>query len=92
MPRKYSHPFQPLAKDKEGTIRFKENKLVSYLARQFGLNKLALMNFSAEDYEQLAQLLGYSLGGFAELSYVREDTLRRAENTWDGNPIPGRES
>jgi hypothetical protein len=72
------HPVQPLERD--GTVlRFKKNAIVEHLLDNgpFDMNKLAVMDFSQEDREQFAQLIGYSLGGFEELSYVSEDTLRR---------------
>lgn len=75
------HPIQPLNKDSHGVMRFKENEIVRYLleAGPFDLNQLALMNFSAEDHEQLAQLIGYSLSGFGDLSYVSDETYNAAE-------------
>lgn len=74
------HPIQPLYLDENGTIRFKHNRIVSFLldAGPFDMNQLALMEFSREDREQFAQLIGYSLGGFGELSYVRNKTYNRA--------------
>lgn len=80
---KKEHPIQPLAKDENGTIRFKENAIVSHLldwaqTRGMGLNEMASMDFSQNDREQFAQLTGYSLGGFSELSYVRDTTYAAA--------------
>lgn len=74
------HPIQPLYRDDKGKLRFKENKIVRFLldAGPFDMNKLALMPFSAEDREQFAQLIGYSLDGFEELSYVTDETYERA--------------
>lgn len=71
------HPVQPLVRDEQGGLRFKENSIVKFLAAN-RLNELARMNFPSEDWEQLAQLIGYSLSGFGELSYVSEDTYKRA--------------
>lgn len=71
-----AHPIQPLAKDSNGTLRFKENKIVSDLldlASKHGLslNDIALRDYTNEDRRQLAQLIGYSLSGYSELqSYV----------------------
>jgi hypothetical protein len=78
------HPIQPLYVDGDGVTRFKGNAIVRMLletARSAGvdLNTLAGMPFSNEDREQFAQLIGYSLGGFGELSYVSEETYTRAE-------------
>jgi hypothetical protein len=62
-----------------GVERFKENKIVSYLldAGPIDMNALAIMRFSNEDREQFAQLIGYSVCGFCELSYVSEDTKNK---------------
>lgn len=72
------HPIQPLAKDEHGVIRFKKNHIVDFLAAG-KLNELATMDFPKEDYEQLAQLIGYSLSGFGTLPYVTDETYDRAE-------------
>lgn len=73
------HPIQPLREDAEGVVRFKQNSIVRYLADQCNMNDLANMNWSDEDRQQFAQLLGYSLGGYAELSYVTEAAFGAAE-------------
>ena len=36
------------------------------------------MNFPKEDWEQLAQLIGYDLSGFSELPYVSDETYETA--------------
>lgn len=79
------HPVQPLVKDKNGVVRFKENKIVSFLleAGPNDMNTLATMPFSVEDREQFAQLIGYSLCGFGDLSYVTDATYERAKATAD---------
>ena len=77
-----SHPDQPLGLDPAGTIRFKENKLVSTLLKLaskkgIGLNELADMPFSNEDWIQFEQLTGYSHDGFADLSFVPDEVVER---------------
>lgn len=72
------HPMQPLEVDKHNTVRFKKNKIVDTLldwasARGFSLNEIACMKFSQEDRTQFAQLIGYTLCGFHELSYVSDE-------------------
>jgi len=86
------HPIQPLVIDEQGVTRFKENKIVRFLldAGPFDLNKLALMPFSAEDFSQLAMLIGYSLSGLGDLSYVSNETLDRAWALADKNGKPRR--
>ena len=71
------HPMQPIEITK-GTPRFKRNAIVNFLAMKFGLNELASMDFPLEDWEQLAQLMGYSLSGFSELSYVTGEAYETA--------------
>ena len=73
-----NHPIQPIEKDEHGTLRFKKNAIVDFLAKD-RLNELAAMDFSREDWEQLAQLIGYSLSGFGDLSYVSDETYDTAE-------------
>jgi hypothetical protein len=73
-------PLQPLYKDEKGFIRFKSNKIVRYLLDNgpYDLNYIAGVDFSNEDREQFAQLIGYSLFGFSELSYVSDETYEVA--------------
>jgi hypothetical protein len=68
-------PLQPI---KDG--RFEANAIVEYLLDKgpFDMNHLGTLGFSQEDREQFAQLIGYSLSGFSELSYVRNETYDAA--------------
>jgi len=74
------HPLQPLVKDKQGVVRFKENAIVRFLleAGSIDLNQIGLMPFSDEDRVQFAQLIGYSLSGFGELPYVSDSDFEKA--------------
>lgn len=75
------NPIQPIEKDPSGTYRFKANAIVRYLLDHGGidLNHLASLPSSQDDQEQFAQLIGYSLSGFSELSYVSDDTYGAAK-------------
>jgi len=75
------HPDQNIYTDKHGTHRFEQNKIVRYLvdALPGGLNSLAIMPFSNKDRRQLAQLIGYSIDGWADLSYVRSKDTERVD-------------
>lgn len=75
------HPIQPLITDENGTLRFKSNAIVEYLLENGGidLNEIASKDFSQDDHEQFAQLIGYSLRGFGSLSYVTDETYGAAE-------------
>lgn len=76
-----SHPMQPVEVDRHGAHRFKPNKIVQFLldSGPYDMNALARMNWSDEDREQFAMLIGYSVSGFAGLSYVSDDMCARAE-------------
>lgn len=75
-----SHPMQPIVLV-DGVARFKQNAIVRYLLDNGGLdlNALALVGFSQEDNEQFAQLIGYSVSGFGDLSYARSETVGVAD-------------
>ena len=81
-----THPNQPLYIDQQGVIRFKENNRVVYLLENGGidLNHLAVMEFSQEDRMQFAQLTGYSLGGYGDLSFVTDDNYELVYATKGG--------
>lgn len=70
-------PMQPIEVDAEGVARFRCNAVVKFLldAGPFDMNSLAMMGFSDEDRTQFAQLIGYSVGGLAELSYVSDQAI-----------------
>lgn len=73
-------PRQPIGWDDHKVIRFKENKIVSWMldmgriGQKFDLNTIVMKyragEFSNEDLCQLDQLIGYSVSGFGDLSYV----------------------
>ena len=76
-----NNPIQPLSIDSSGP-RFKANEIVRYLIdthQSCDMNVLASMDFTTDDREQFAQLIGYSLNGFSELSYVSDTTYSAAE-------------
>lgn len=74
-----TNPMQPLVV-KDGVVRFKANKVVQYLLDKGGLtlNDLPYGQLSQDDFEQFAQLIGYSVSGFGDLSYVSEETYNKA--------------
>lgn len=82
-------PMQPIAFDKGGVIRFRENKLVNFLldeareGRKCDLNRLALITqeraFPHDDVEQFWQMLGYSVSAYGGLSFVRKKTRAKAD-------------
>ncbi len=66
-------------------IRFRKNAIVSYMLNEgervglFDLNRLAILGFSKEDHMQLAQLIGYSVSGYGDLSFVSEESVAKAD-------------
>ena len=74
------HPVQPLEVDKDGITRFKMNAIVRHLLDNGGIdmNQIGMLDFEQNDREQFAQLIGYSLSGFADLSYVSDKTYELA--------------
>ena len=90
------HPTQPLLYDEQGVLRFKRNAIVDYMLKRgrqaglFDLNSLAIMDFDDNDREQLAQLIGYSLSGFAELSYVSGATYSGVVRKKPSNEPPSK--
>lgn len=74
------HPIQPLVSDGSGVLRFKENAIVRHLLEngKIDLNALACLEFPQDDREQFAQLIGYSLSGYGDLSYVSNGTYDAA--------------
>lgn len=68
--------------------RFKKNWIVDHLLllatkAGYSLNNIAVDvqggTSSVEDQVQLAQLIGYSVGGFGDLSYVPKALVRAAD-------------
>ncbi|MEZ9699695.1 hypothetical protein AB4455_26205 [Vibrio sp. 10N.261.46.E12] len=79
------YPYQPIVVN-DNELRFIANTVVAHLVdsnpKGLTLNDLIPLfspfEFGA-DYEQLAQLLGYPLHGFAELRYASRETVRALE-------------
>lgn len=74
------HPIQPVGFDTRGVIRFKRNAIVDMLLEECtarggtDMHKMAVLaaqgKISQEDRIQFAQLIGYSVSGFCDLSYI----------------------
>ena len=78
------HPLQPFVKDAHGTVRFKGNAIVLWLideaneGKHHDLNSIARRGFDPAEQQQFAQLIGYSLKGYHELSYVTNEAAHAA--------------
>jgi len=76
---------QPVVVANDGMIRFSENRLVEHLLdwatpRGCGMNELAVVEAPDWARRQFAQLIGYSVSGYSELSYVDDAAYERAMN------------
>jgi hypothetical protein len=72
------HPQQQFITDGNGVKRFRQNAIVRRLVDEAkdGMNYIATFDAPREDHAQLAQLVGYSVSGYFDLSYalpVKED-------------------
>lgn len=84
---KPKHPMQPIIW-KNNIIRFKENKLVRMLLEHSSKTGLDLNTLTEktyykpsykEDWNQFAQLIGYSVSGFSELNYANKNIIYEAD-------------
>jgi len=93
LPPVVPHPMQPIilscrpVDGLAGTIRFQRNAIVEWLlgeasaGRRVDMNTIALQGFDDEDARQFAQLIGYSVSGYGDLSYAQCDmaSVERAD-------------
>lgn len=65
------HPAQDMVMVGD-VLRWRKNEIVEYLLENgpFDMNHLACLPFSGADQRQFAQLIGYSVDGYHDLSYV----------------------
>lgn len=80
---------QPLVWDKKRVVRFKGNQIVRDLldaageGRKRDLNDIVIHGYSPEDRDQFWQLIGYSVSGYGELSFIRRKTVATADRLAD---------
>lgn len=80
-------PVQPLVLDPQEVLRFKKNTLVRFLLddctnrRTLDLNRISMMDFPPDDFNQLAQLIGYSHSGAP--SYLFTRARNAAAREWE---------
>ena len=81
MGKERKHPMQRIEFADDGVIRFRANKIIRDLVDQgvIDLNKVAAGGYSAADQMQLAQLIGYSVSGYGDLSYASRKSVRMAD-------------
>jgi len=77
------HPLQLIVRADDGTVRFQGNALVQHLVDSYpgGAEALRCACPAADngDWEQLEQLLGYSVSGFGDLPYVSREAVQAAD-------------
>lgn len=79
-------PMQPVYRDDHGVVRFRANRVVAWLLDHGGIdmNDLAILHrfkgkFTDEEMAQFAQLIGYSVDGFCDLSYTTKEQWDAAD-------------
>jgi len=83
------HPMQPIYFAKDDVIRFKSNAIVRRLIDEkiISLNDIVPWVMTGEvpveDAEQFWQLLGYSVSGYGDLSFVRPEIISAADGKAD---------
>ena len=79
--RPIPHPIQPLEREPNGDLRFKRNAIVRHLfdVGKLDLVELRRIDFREEDWEQLNQLLGFTLSR----APVSEQVRRAAESMYN---------
>ncbi len=79
------HPDQPLYKDEDGKLRFKQNAIIRYLmdAGSIDFNQLAMIPFNSEDRKQFYQLIGYTWSGFQELGLESFEEYNKVRIEWE---------
>lgn len=77
-------PMQPIHVAPDGYVRFAANRLVRHLldeataGRKCDMNALAWVEVTQSERMQFAQLIGYSISGYGELSYVTDESYDAA--------------
>lgn len=77
------HPMQPVIIAEDKCHRFLKNEIVEDLVEHasktgLSLNEIAYRGYGDNDQRQLAQLIGYSVSGYGELSYVSDESYQQA--------------
>ena len=67
--------------DVNGVIRFKQNAVIGWLFKQghLNLNRIPVDELPLEDVEEFWQMLGYSVSGYSELSFIRPETVAEVD-------------
>lgn len=80
-----SFPMQPIVIAEDGVARFQANRIIADLWKSgaFSLNDIGIKAaegaYTEAEQMQLAQLIGYSVSGFGDLSYADREVVRRAD-------------
>lgn len=84
-------PTQPLTLE-DGKPRFKRNPLVWYLfhSSEISLEGLLALGHDVQYVQQFLQLLGYSVCGYSEMSFIPEEEKEKIEQMcfdWFGEGV-----
>lgn len=80
------HPFQPPVLDGFNRVCFRPNEVVRHLLKTgpLGLNDLVQREEATQpNWQQMAQLIGYSLDGFASLDAATDEACNWALAQWE---------
>lgn len=74
------HPMQTIVMNGK-VARFEKNHIVEFLLDAYpgGMNDLSVRDFSKDDRQQFAMLIGYSVSGFGDLSYADPGVVAEAD-------------
>ena len=80
------HPMQPIHRDSAGVVRFVENRIVRHVLAEshLTLDDLFSLGYDPEDYEQVIQLVGFSVSGFGDMPHVNPNSVAIADKIADG--------
>jgi hypothetical protein len=89
------HPMQPVVLSEDGRAYFVPNEILVWMLAHGRINfdEIAQQGFSDEDRMQLAQLLGFAVSRYTQLTYVTEagmaEALKAFNNVTTGNASSG---
>ena len=80
--KKERNPMQPVILAAT-TVKFKRNEIVRDLLdfttlHGFDMNHIVAQDYTQTDLEQFAQLIGYTVDGYHESSYVSDNSAKKA--------------
>ena len=77
---------QPIAPDSHGVARFRENDVIRWLVDVKGVNLNEVSRvaqteeFDRYDVAQFWQMLGYSVSGYGDISFIPKSVVEKADS------------